>query len=260
MIGICGYGIVGQAIDSSFKKHDIQTIIYDKYKSIGSLDDLFKCDVVFVSVSTNYDSLYHLHDISELYSVCGSLKKYEGVIVIKSTVPCGTSENIANKHNLEIIHNPEFLTERTAPEDFHNQSQVILGMTSVCKQDKLDYMIKFYTKYYPNASINICTSNESEIMKLTANAFYATKVQFFTEIYELCEKLNISYDNIKYLILKMGWVNPMHTNVPGPDGNVSFGGKCLPKDTDMLLQHMNDHKTNRKVISAVVKEQQIMRN
>jgi UDP-glucose 6-dehydrogenase len=53
---------------------------------------------------------------------------------------------------------------------------------------------------------------------------------FFTEIKLLCDRLNIYYDNIKKLILKNGWINPMHTNIPGSDGKLSFGGMCFPKD------------------------------
>lgn len=76
----------------------------------------------------------------------------------------------------------------------------------------------FFNKYFPNAEISITHSNESEMMKIVCNSFYATKIQYFTEIKLLCDNLEINYDNVRELILKNGWINPMHTTIPGHDG------------------------------------------
>jgi UDP-glucose 6-dehydrogenase len=75
-------------------------------------------------------------------------------------------------------------------------------------------------------------------MKIFCNCFYATKIQFFTEIYLLCEKTGCDYNVVKNMMLGNGWINPMHTNVPGNDGNISYGGYCFPKDTNALNEYM----------------------
>ena len=158
----------------------------------------------------------------------------------------------------------EFLTAKTAYEDFHHQSHIVLGITSDKKESDLQDLIKFYQKYYPNAEISTCSSTESESMKIFCNSFYAAKVQFFTELYLLCQKNNTNYTVIKNLMLKNGWINPMHTTVPGPDGNISYGGYCFPKDTSALLAYMqrltlSEDETFHKVLEAVVQERNQMR-
>jgi len=72
------------------------------------------------------------------------------------------------------------------------------------------------------------------MMKIVCNSFYATKIQYFTEIKLLCDNLEINYNNVRELILKNGWINPMHTNIPGHYGILSFGCDCFPKDIRAL--------------------------
>jgi UDPglucose 6-dehydrogenase len=96
-------------------------------------------------------------------------------------------------------------------------------------------------------------------MKLFCNSFYATKIQFFTEIKLLCDSLGMEYDNIRSLMLNNDWINPMHTIIPGPDGNISYGGKCFPKDIEALRQVFEKMKVSHKVIDAVIGENKEMR-
>ena len=60
-------------------------------------------------------------------------------------------------------------------------------------------------------------------------------------------------------MLKNGWINPMHTNVPGPDGKLSYGGYCFPKDTNALLNDMKNKGTPYKVLEATIEERNTMR-
>ena len=122
-----------------------------------------------------------------------------------------------------------------------------------------DYLIKFFSHYFPLAKISMCSSTESESVKLFCNSFYATKIQYFTEIKLLCDKLDIDYDNVKNLMISNNWINPMHTDVPGPDGNISFGGACFPKDIQALNSVFNKLHISNAVIESVVKENKMMR-
>ena len=97
-------------------------------------------------------------------------------------------------------------------------------------------------------------------MKLFANSFYSVKIQFFNELYLLCQKTNTNFDIVKDLMLKNNWINPMHTNVPGRDGQLSYGGFCFPKDTNALFAFMNEKQTNCKVLEATIQERNQMRN
>ena len=95
--------------------------------------------------------------------------------------------------------------------------------------------------------------------KLALNSFYATKVQFFSEIFLLCEKTNINYNEVKNLMLNNKWINPKHTQVPGHDGHISYGGMCLPKDINALHQYMCANDTPHQVLDAVISERNLMR-
>jgi len=105
----------------------------------------------------------------------------------------------------------------------------------------------------------VCTSTESESMKIFLNCFYSVKIQFFNELFLLCNNNGTDYNIVKNLMLKNGWINPMHTNVPGNDGQLSYGGFCFPKDTNALLSYMKKNDVAHKVLEATIDERNIMR-
>ena len=266
-IGIVGLGFVGSAIMKSFINKgyelDHSLFVYDKYKDngIGLINELFKTDIIFLALPTLYDFDTQEYNTVAIKETLEQLKNefYKGLIVIKSTLEPLTINNLCKLYNLDIIHNPEFLTARTAYEDFHNQKHIVLGISSKCNKKKVKLIETFYKINYPNATISICTSDESEAMKLFVNNFYAVKVQIFTELHLLCEKLNINYNNVRELMLKNGWINPMHTIIPGPDGKISYGGMCFPKDTNALLSLMKRVDSPCMVLENTVKERNLMR-
>jgi UDP-glucose 6-dehydrogenase len=85
------------------------------------------------------------------------------------------------------------------------------------------------------------------------------KVQIFNEFYGLCQKLNVDYNNVTKMMLLNGWINPMHTQVPGPDGKLSYGGACFIKDTKALLAQMLHEDTPCAVLEATIEERDLMR-
>ena len=183
---------------------------------------------------------------------------YNGLCVIKSTVEPGVTELLSEKYNLNIAHNPEFLTERTSFEDFHNQKHIVIGTNEDAKRD--EDVIILYKELYPDAKISICKSEESEAMKLFCNNFYAMKVQIFNEFYFICQKIGADFHEIKDLMLKNNWINSEHTQVPGRDGKISYGGHCFPKDTKALCHFMKTSGSPYGVLEACIKERDSMRD
>lgn len=261
IIGVIGIGVVGSAVAKSFENHKINVVTYDKYKNIGSFADVLKTNMVFLCLPTLYSYDLASYDKSALHEVCSLLSnnKYDGLVIIKSTVEPTTSQHFADKYKLKILHNPEFLTAKTAYEDFHNQKHIIIGKTNIISNDELNLLVDFFKQYYSDAQISICNSTESESVKIFCNCFYAVKIQFFNELYLLCQKLGIGYETIISLMLKNDWINPMHTEVPGPDGKLSYGGMCFPKDTNALLSFMKLLGTNHQVLEATINERNDMR-
>lgn len=266
-ISICGVGFVGTAMLNSFLlkgfKIGKDLFLYDKFKNggMGCFEDLLLSEIIFIALPTMYDENKKCYNKEAIKDTLASLKKnsYQGAVVIKCTVEPLTTENLSKTFDLNLIHNPEFLTARTAEEDFHNQKQIVLGKSSSCDINKFHLVKKFYEDNYPTAEISLCDSNESEAMKIFANSFYSTKIQFFNELYLLCQRTGINFNSTRDLMLKNGWINEMHTNVPGPDGKLSYGGLCFPKDTNALLNFMRLNGTPCNVLEAVITERNNMR-
>jgi UDPglucose 6-dehydrogenase len=265
IISIIGLGFVGGSMYKSFINSNIKNIIvYDKYKDggIGTFNECLKSNILFMVLPTPYSNSLCKYDKSAIFDVCEDLNdaKYNGIIVIKSTIEPETTHLLSEKYkNLQFIHNPEFLTARTAYEDFHNQTHIVLGKGETCTDKNMELVKTFYSKYYSKAKISVCSSNESETMKIFTNCFYSVKIQFFNELYKLCKNIDSDYDTVKDLMLMNGWINPMHTNIPGPDGLLSYGGLCFPKDTNALLKFMKEKNSPHKVLEATITERNEMR-
>ena len=259
-VSIIGLGFVGGSMHKSFMEKNINVFVYDKYKNIGTLEECLDSDIMFLCLPTQYNESSKSYDLEPIHETCTSLSllNYNGVVVLKSTLIPNTTHSLSKKYDLlKFIHNPEFLTAKTAYEDFHNQKHIVLGEVS---KDGSNIVENFYKKFYPNAEISICTSTESESMKLFCNSFYSIKVQFFNELFLLCNSLNCDYNTIKDLMIKNNWINPMHTNVPGTDGKLSYGGYCFPKDTNALLECMKSNNSRHKILEASIHERNEMRD
>jgi UDP-glucose 6-dehydrogenase len=159
---------------------------------------------------------------------------------------------------LVIVANPEFLSAKTAVEDFKNQRHIVLGYTSNSKEGA-NTLQNVYKDLLGEVVITVVSTREAALIKLGCNSFYATKIQYFTELYMLCNKLGVSYENVKNGMLENGWINKNHTEVPGSDGNVSFGGMCLPKDIKALSGYMSSMDTHNLVVKGVIEERERLR-
>lgn len=262
-IGICGIGFVGNAVYKCLLNYNHLTLFtYDKYKKINDFNHVLDTDILFICLPTTINNEKQTYDMREIDSTIKSLSlnNYKGAVLIKSTILPPYCANINNIYtNLKIIHNPEFLTARTAVEDFENQKHIVLGFTKY-SADLKDLIKYFYKDIFPFAEISITSSECSSLMKLSCNSFYAVKIQFLTEIYLLCNRLDISYNEVKTLMLNNKWINPEHTTIPGPDGHISFGGACFPKDITALSNFMDKMDISNNVISFTIEERNRMRD
>lgn len=263
-VSIIGLGFVGSAIYKSFKIKNINVYGYDKFKkSPNSFNECLNTDFIFLCLPTVFNENIKEYDKSSIHDVLQLLSNnnYKGLIIIKSTIEPNTTNNFLKIFpKLKLIHNPEFLTARTAFNDFHNQKHIVIGINNNITNNDINSLKKFYNFYYKNAHISICDSNESESMKIFCNCFYSVKIQFFNELYLLCQKNNTNYNNTIDLMIKNGWINPMHTKVPGPDGQLSYGGYCFPKDTCALLHYMKKLDNPHNILEATINERNLFRN
>jgi nucleotide sugar dehydrogenase len=262
IVGICGLGFVGKAIYSFMNDSVEEVVVYDKYKQINTLDALLCADILYICISTPYVDTMKSYNMDEIDTTLFLLNElnYAGIILIKSTVLPIYCESINNTYPaLNIVHNPEFLSAATAIKDFSEQSHIILGYTEKTITLSINKVAEFYKTLFPQAVISITSSTTSALTKLACNSFYATKVQFFTEIFLLCNKIDVDFNEVKELMLQNKWIHPMHTSVPGSDGQVSFGGACLPKDITALNQFISSKDSYNSVLEAVIQERNSIR-
>ena len=257
MVSIIGLGFVGSAMFQSFQLKKIDVIGYDKFKDggIGTFKEILTKQICFLCLPTLFDEIENKYNKDAIYKTCERLEQnnYNGLVVIKSTIEPETTEILSNKYpTLKICHNPEFLSARTAFHDFHNQIHIVLGKGKNCTDNDVENLSTFYKTYYPNAEISICLSLESESMKIMCNSFYASKIMLFNEYYLLCQKNGSDFNTIRDLMLKNLWINKMHTDVPGSDGLLGYGGACFPKDTKALYNYMKTLHIKSKVLKSVI--------
>ena len=263
MIGIIGQGFVGNAIYQKFKNYfDVLTYDLDKSKSNSKREDLiFKSDTIFLCLPTpmnndgscNVDILQTELENIDLITDNQETKK---TIVIKSTVSPGTTSKWNSLYSsLDLVFNPEFLTEANAVEDFNNQNRIILGGP----RPATTKLRRLYSKVFPKAHIIKTDSTHAEMVKYLTNSFLATKVSFANEIYQVCQKLNIDYDKVVEYATLDDRLGKSHWNVPGPDGDFGFGGHCLPKDLSALIYLAMKFDTETNVLNAVEETNDVVR-
>jgi len=256
MIGIIGQGFVGNAVYQKWKKYyDIQTYDLDENKSTSSLHNLvMMCDTIFVCLPTPMKKNGEC-DLSILESSLfeiNTLTEFEGgrnkTIVIKSTIPPGTTEQLNKQFRyLNIVFNPEFLTERNAEEDYNNQNRIIIGGP----RPQSTKVIRLFSKVFPKAHIIKTDSTYAEMVKYLTNSFLATKISFANEIYKICEKVGVDYDKVIEYAIQDERLGKSHWGVPGHDGDFGFGGHCLPKDLSALISVSKNLNTINNVLRAV---------
>lgn len=253
-IGIVGLGFVGTAVYEGLKsEHKVFT--YDKIKdcNVNSLKELVdSCEYIFVAVPTPMKNTGEcdLSILSEVISDISSKSTSRKTIIIKSTSPVGTTENLSHKYNnLDFVFNPEFLTEANFIEDFKNQDFIILGgEKQACNEVK-----KFFLRSFPNCDYFITNSKTAELVKYTINNFLAIKVSFANEIYSFCDKMEIDYNEMIEIATNDSRLGQSHWSVPGPDGKHGFGGSCFPKDVSSLLYQLSSAKIESFIIKSALK-------
>lgn len=232
-IGIVGCGFVGKAIYNGMSS-DFKIYMYDKYKKgFNTLEEVCEnCNIIFVCVPTpmKKDGSQDLSNMEDCIKDISKVAKKGTILILKSTILPGTTRHFSNKYsNFIFIFNPEFLTERNADFDFINQSRILLGIEGIIDNSTFE-VEDMYRKRFPHVPIHLCKYEEAELTKYVCNCFFATKISFMNEVKEVCDRLEVDYEKVRKMFLGDFRIANSHTEVPGPDKFMGFGGKCLPKD------------------------------
>lgn len=248
-IGIIGYGFVGQAVEYGFSNHEIH--IYDKYKNFETLEETVKnSDYIFICLPSPIKEDETGIDLSIMNEGIGEVAKLtkgtDKIIIIKSTVVPGTTTGYIKKYPENLFcFNPEFLREASFLQDFVNADRIVIGATN----DQVSRrMSALYQAVLPLAPIFQTDPTSAEMVKYMANCFLATKVIFANEMAEICEKLEIKYEEVKKMVVGDKRILDSHLDITTLKG---FGGKCFPKDLLALRAMAKNKGVDTKILDAV---------
>ena len=241
-IGIIGQGFVGSALREGMKSaFNIETLDIDpeKQSSCSNISELIdKVDeVIFVCLPTPMKKSGRCSTaivetaISDINDANQRLNK-RIIAVIKSTIEPGTTDKLNSSYShVDIIFNPEFLTEANSFEDFKNQTRVIVGGPRPASTK----VKSVFRKAFPKTPIIKTGAGVAEMVKYFTNCFLATKVSFANEMKQVCDRLDIDFDKVVEYALYDERIGDSHLSVPGPDGSPGFGGHCFPKDLNAII-------------------------
>ena len=236
-VGVIGNGFVGEAISFAFSStSDLYIYDTDPLRSLNDLESLHNCDFVFICVPT---PMFEdgSQDLSFVESAFKNATK-KPIYILKSTVLPGTTNELSKKYKkFKIMFSPEFLTERTAKLDMLTQSRIILGgELALTEKARILFNQRFKSK-----NIIQTDSKTAELIKYMNNTFFATKVSIMNEFKMLCEKIDANWDDALNGFVSDGRIGDSHSNVPGHDGRLGYGGTCFPKDVNALLSFSKKH-------------------
>ncbi|OLE33119.1 MAG: UDP-glucose 6-dehydrogenase [Alphaproteobacteria bacterium 13_1_20CM_3_64_12] len=212
-------------------------------------------EAVFLAVGTPSSGQDGSADLTNLYEAIREIAPalQDGcLVVIKSTVPVGTGEEVQRlierlrpELDFDVASNPEFLRAGCAIQDFKMPDRVVIGADS---ERALDALSGLYCAMGIEPTRVVATQRRAaELIKYAANGFLATKIAFINEIADLCEKVDARVGDVALGIGLDCRIGRQFLNA-GP----GFGGSCFPKDARALAKAGAEHGTPMRIIEAVL--------
>lgn len=266
-IGVIGNGVVGSAMVRCFLEHAGIVRVYDRddAKSTHTFEETADSNWIFVAVPTPMNEKGGC-DVSAVDDVLKRFESRDSRIILRSTVPPGTSDYFAERYDLDgLVHSPEFLTARCSFIDAQTPTRNLVGFTRGSGQVAQDLCDLYEARFHGTPSYRL-PARVTEMAKLALNSLFATKVAFFNELYRACEALAEEptwflhgqlppekfFESVRGCVLGDGRIAHAHTAVPGPSGDFGFGGECLPKDISSLQAVMESLGVDAPLIAGVI--------
>jgi UDPglucose 6-dehydrogenase len=233
--------------------------------SNNALEVAEQSNIIFFCVGTPCDEngkadLQYLFNAID--SILPAVKKRTKVLIIKSTIPPGTTQTeiiphiqnrLADTENIMIVNNPEFLREGKCWQDFLFPDRIVCGINN---KETINYLQKLYDPF--NAPVHFVSLNTGEFIKYLSNTLLSTLISYSNEMSIISEQIgNIDVDRAFHILhedkrLKGSGINTYI--YPG----CGFGGYCLPKDTQAMVSNARAKGVEPGILSEVIKTNESM--
>jgi len=222
---VIGYGVTGKSTAFVLRIPKEKCIDSKNKEEVG----IAECYILCLPTPT----VNGKQDLSAIDEWLKKIKKLneEALVILRSTVLPGTTEKFIKKYGLDIVFVPEFLTESTALDDAREPEFMVIGSNDILLRR---YAYKFFESRYVNPKMWIyCSPTTAEMVKYAMNCFFALKVTYANQLWDLCQETGANYEILREALenhkwgSKNGW-NVWHNNKRG------FAGKCLPKDVEAI--------------------------
>jgi UDPglucose 6-dehydrogenase len=221
------------------------------------IEALTNTEMCFIAVGTpeGEDGNADLQYVLSVAKSIGTYMIHPLIVIDKSTVPVGTSEQVrmtiqkeldgrGSNLTFDVVSNPEFLKEGNAINDFMHPDRVVIGADN---ERVFDLMHELYTPFMKTRDRFIKMDIRSaEMTKYTANAMLATKISFMNEIANICERVGADVNKVRVGIGSDSRIGYSFI-YPG----CGYGGSCFPKDVQALVRTARDHGYIPRILDAV---------
>lgn len=243
---VAGFGFVGQAINAVFSEVADLAVVDPKFGELRVFD-VEDADGVICCVSTPQDSdgsccMDHIIDLLRD-------TPSKTPVLIKSTISLQGYERIKAEFPDHIINfSPEFLRANSAIADMKNLKHTIISSGGA-----MDFWVGVFRKRFKNLIVLHYPIEECIAIKYFENAFLATKLSFYNEMYDFCQAYNIHFDSVRNGLAYDTRIGFSHTTVDPENGFRGWGGHCFPKDTSALLKMAEIKAVGLNTLDAAVK-------
>jgi UDPglucose 6-dehydrogenase len=199
--------------------------------------------VIAVGTPAQIDGAADVSAVEAAVTACAPLMKSQAVLVLRSTVPAGTTERLANEHGVSFVYAPEFLREGTAVGDFLNPDRIVVGATS--PELAAGYAGLLSSLERP---VVVTSYRNAELIKAFSNAFLALKISFANEVANFCDALDADAHAVLYGVGTDRRIGKAFL-APG----IGFGGPCFEKDVKALHHLAGKVGTRRELLAATLR-------
>ena len=237
---------------------ELEKLMIKNYKnkrldfSIDYKKEYKDADIIMIAVGTP-EKIDGSANLDFVYEVAKQISKYvknDCIVVIKSTVPIGTNDkiekyindNLESNVKIEVVSNPEFLSQGTAIEDTLNATRIIIGIESERAKKVMEQLYKDF-----NSPIIFMNRKSSEMVKYASNDFLALKISYINDIANLCEVVGANIDDVTKGMSYDERIGNKFLNA-----GCGYGGSCFPKDTKALHYLATQGGYNLKSIEATI--------